>query len=131
MPLNSIPAFSMPDIENRNPETINDLSEALSTHGFFTITDHGIEDEILSSSYDLSKKFFDLSEEIKNSYAHPEKAGARGYTPFGKETAVGEKTADLKEFWHHGPVIDKTFDHRISKNIIVSELSDFNYQFDN
>ena len=130
MPLNSIPAFSMPDIENRNPEIINDLSEALSTHGFFTITNHGIDDEILTSSYDLSKKFFDLSEEIKNSYAHPEKAGARGYTPFGKETAVGEKTADLKEFWHHGPVIDKTFDHRISENIIVSELSDFNDQFD-
>jgi len=55
----------MPDIENREPKTINNLSEALSTHGFFTITDHGIKDEILASSYDLSKKFFDLSEEIK------------------------------------------------------------------
>ena len=61
MSSNSIPAFSMLDIENRDPKTINDLSEALSAHGFFTITNHGIKDEILSSSYDLSKKFFDLS----------------------------------------------------------------------
>ena len=39
---NLIPAFSMPDIENRDPKTINDLSKALSAHGFFTITNHGI-----------------------------------------------------------------------------------------
>ena len=120
----------MPDIENRNPETINDLSEALSAHGFFTITNHGIKDEILSSSYDLSKKFFDLSDEIKNNYAHPEKAGARGYTPFGKETAVGEETPDLKEFWHHGPLVDSSFDSRISENIVVEEIDEFNQQFD-
>ena len=120
----------MPDIENRNQETIDSLYEALTTHGFFTITDHGIKDEVLASSYKVSKEFFDLSEDIKNNYAHPEAAGARGYTPFGKETAVGEKTPDLKEFWHHGPVIDESFDDRVPKNIFVSELADFNGQFD-
>ena len=120
----------MPDIENRNQETIDSLYEALTTHGFFTITDHGIKDEVLASSYKVSKEFFDLSEDIKNNYAHPEVAGARGYTPFGKETAVGEKTPDLKEFWHHGPVIDESFDDRVPKNIFVSELADFNGQFD-
>ncbi len=120
----------MPDIENRNQETIDSLYEALTTHGFFTITDHGIKDEVLASSYKVSKEFFDLSEDIKNNYAHPEVGGARGYTPFGKETAVGEKTPDLKEFWHHGPVIDESFDDRVPKNIFVSELADFNGQFD-
>ena len=44
-----------------------------------------------------------------------------GYTPFGKETALGETVPDLKEFWHHGPVVDDTFDHRIMKNIQVSD----------
>ena len=120
----------MPDIENRNQETIDSLYEALTSHGFFTITDHGIKDEVLATSYKVSKEFFDLSENIKNNYAHPEVAGARGYTPFGKETAVGEKTPDLKEFWHHGPVIDESFDDRVPKNIFVSELTDFNNQFD-
>ena len=120
----------MPDIQKRDAETIAELKLALSTHGFFTITDHGIADDVLESSYKLSKDFFSLPETLKNTYAHPEKAGARGYTPYGKETAVGETTPDLKEFWHHGPIIDDSFDHRISENISVSEIPEFNDQFD-
>ena len=130
MTFDSIPAFSMVDIQQRDAETISQLKLALSTHGFFTITDHGIADQVLKSSYKLSKDFFSLNENIKNSYAHPEKAGARGYTPYGKETAVGETTPDLKEFWHHGPMIDDSYDSRISKNILVSEIPGFNDQFD-
>ena len=130
MSFNSIPAFSMFDIQQRDAETIAELKLALTTHGFFTITDHGIADEVLHSSYRLSKDFFSLPDAVKNTYAHPEKAGARGYTPFGKETAVGETTPDLKEFWHHGPLVNGSYDPRISKNILVSELSDFNDQFD-
>ena len=130
MSFNSIPAFSMFDIQQRDAETIAELKLALTTHGFFTITDHGITDEVLHSSYRLSKDFFSLPDAVKNTYAHPEKAGARGYTPYGKETAVGETTPDLKEFWHHGPMVNDSYDPRISKNILVSELSDFNDQFD-
>ena len=128
MSFNSIPAFSMFDIQQRDAETIAELKLALTTHGFFTITDHGIADEVLHSSYRLSKDFFSLPDAVKNTYAHPEKAGARGYTPFGKETAVGETTPDLKEFWHHGPLVNDSYDPRISKNILV--FSDFNDQFD-
>ncbi len=120
----------MTDIQSQDIETINALKSALSDHGFFTITDHGIADEVLELSYKFSKDFFDLPEEIKNNYAHPEKAGARGYTPFGKETAVGEETPDLKEFWHHGPLVDSSFDSRISENIVVEEIDEFNQQFD-
>jgi len=130
MSFNTIPAFSMPDIQARDAETISELELALSTHGFFTITDHGISDEILKASYKASKEFFSLPETLKNNYAHPEKAGARGYTPYGKETAVGETTPDLKEFWHHGPMVDGSYDSRISENIEVSEIPDFNDQFD-
>jgi len=130
MSFNTIPAFSMSDIEQRDIETIADLKLALTTHGFFTITDHGIADEVLQSSYRLSKDFFSLPDAVKKADAHPEKAGARGYTPYGKETAVGEITPDLKEFWHHGPMVDDSYDPRISENISVSEISDFNDQFD-
>ena len=130
MTFDSIPAFSMLDIQQRDTETISQLKLALTMHGFFTITDHGIADEVLKLSYKLSKDFFSLQEDVKNSYAHPEKAGARGYTPYGKETAVGETTPDLKEFWHHGPMIDDSYDSRISENITVSEIQGFNDQFD-
>ena len=130
MSFNLIPAFSMSDIQDRDTKTIAELKSALTTHGFFTITDHGIADEILAASYSLSKDFFSLPVNIKNEYAHPESAGARGYTPFGKETAVGETTPDLKEFWHHGPNTDQSYDPRIARNISVSEIEQFNGQFD-
>ena len=130
MSFNTIPAFSLSDIQKRDAKIIAELKLALTTHGFFTITDHGIADEVLRSSYKLSRDFFSLPETIKNTYAHPEKAGARGYTPYGKETAVGETTPDLKEFWHHGPMVDDSYDSRISENISVTEISDFNDQFD-
>ena len=130
MSFDTIPTFSLFDINNRDEDTISNLKLALMSHGFFTITDHGIPDEVLEKSYKLSKDFFSLSETVKNNYAHPEKAGARGYTPYGKETAVGEITADLKEFWHHGPSVDDSFDTRILENIQVSEVEDFNNQFD-
>ena len=39
--------------------------------------------------------FLNLS---KNKYSRPENGGARGYTPFGKETALGEKLLILKNF---------------------------------
>ena len=130
MSFDTIPTFSLFDINNRDEDTISNLKLALMSHGFFTITDHGIPDAVLEKSYKLSKDFFSLSETVKNNYAHPEKAGARGYTPYGKETAVGEITADLKEFWHHGPSVDDSFDTRILENIQVSEVEDFNNQFD-
>lgn len=120
----------MESIASQDEQTILNLKNALMTHGFFTITEHGVSDEILSSSYAMSKDFFSLPEEVKNKYAHPEKAGARGYTPYGKETAVGETTPDLKEFWHHGPQVDNTFDSRITSNISVNEIPAFNAQFD-
>ena len=120
----------MPDIHNRDDDTIQKLKLALINSWLFTITDHGISDEVLKASYKASQEFFSLPEDVKNNYAHPEKAGARGYTPYGKETAVGETTPDLKEFWHHGPIIDDSFDHRISENISVSEIPAFNDQFD-
>ena len=92
MSFNSIPEFSFPLINNRDPDTIKALKNALTTHGFFTITDHGIEDDLLSASYSMSKKFFELEEATKNTYAHPEMGGARGYTPFGNITAIALKT---------------------------------------
>ena len=50
MSFDTIPAFSMTDIQNRDMQTIKELKSALMTHGFFTITDHGISNEILAKS---------------------------------------------------------------------------------
>ncbi len=60
-----------------------------------------------TASYDVFKRFFALPEDTKRSYHVPGSGGARGYTPFGVETAKGAKYSDLKEFWHIGREIPR------------------------
>ena len=84
----------------------------------------------MDDCYKSSKEFFDLDYDIKNTYSSVGSKGARGYTPKGIETAVGEKIADQKEFWHHGPVIDDSFDKKIPKNLIIDQIPNFNENFD-
>jgi len=127
---NLIPKISLTNLLSNDSDSLDLLSNALKNHGFFVITDHNIPHDLFHRSYEFSEKFFNLDLAIKNKYSFRKNAGARGYTPFGKETALGETVPDLKEFWHHGPVIDNTFDRRIMKNIQVSEVDKFNKVFD-
>ena len=43
---------------------------------------------------------------------------------------MGENIPDLKEFWHHGPVINDSYDSRIHKNVEIYEVNNFNLVFD-
>ena len=125
-----IPKLSLNSLLKNDNQSLELLSNALSNHGFFIITDHKIPHSLFNKAYEYSEKFFNLDTSVKNEYSFRENAGARGYTPFGKETALGETVPDLKEFWHHGPVIDDTYDERIMKNIYVNEIDEFNTVFD-
>ena len=127
---NLIPELSFREIEKGDSHSINLLKTALSDHGFFSITEHGLSKELVNNCYKSSKAFFDLDYEIKNIYSSVGSKGARGYTPKGIETAVGEKIADQKEFWHHGPVIDDSFDKKIPKNLNIEQVPKFNSNFD-
>lgn len=121
-----IPQISFELIKQKNLFAIDQLTHALQNHGFVTFTDHGIKDSLLEDAYSVSKEFFSLPKDIKQNYSRPDTGGARGYTQFGKETAVGESVADLKEFWHHGPEIDESYDPRIRENLPIKELTKFN-----
>ena len=125
-----IPKLSLNSLLKNDDQSLELLSNALSNHGFFIITDHKISHSLFNKAYEYSEKFFNLDISVKNEYSFRENAGARGYTPFGKETALGETVPDLKEFWHHGPVIDDSYDERIMKNIYVNEIDEFNTVFD-
>jgi len=125
-----IPELSFKKIENGDDETVITLNNALKEHGFFSITEHGLSTDVLKRCYQSSKDFFSLDYKIKSKYHNPDFKGARGYTPKGIETAVGENVPDQKEFWHHGPNIDETYDASIPKNIYIEELPDFNLNFD-
>ena len=125
-----VPRISLDDLSSNNKEATKNLKYALERHGFFSIYDHEIDVSLINKCYAKSKEFFNLDLDIKNKYANPNIGGARGYTPYGKETALGENIPDLKEFWHHGPVINGSYDSRIHKNVEIYEVNNFNLAFD-
>jgi len=127
---NLIPELSFLEIQKGDIHSINLLKSALENHGFFSITDHGLNEKLINKCYKSSKSFFDLDFQTKTLYSSVGSKGARGYTPKGIETAVGEKIPDQKEFWHHGPQVDPSFDQRIPANLIIKEVPDFNKNFD-
>ena len=127
---NEIPELCFLSIQKGDSQSITELKYALETHGFFSIINHGLSTKLIDRCYEVSKAFFDLDFQIKNKYSSLNSKGARGYTPIGIETAVGEEIPDQKEFWHHGPNINKTFNKKILKNINIEEINDFNKYFD-
>jgi isopenicillin N synthase-like dioxygenase len=79
-----------------------DLSAAYEEYGFVIIENHGIERQTIEHCLDCFQRFFALPVAEKLRYKLPGGGGARGYTPFGIETARDSKHFDLKEFWHVG-----------------------------
>lgn len=79
-----------------------ELGRAFNDSGFVTITNHGLNQELIDKLYKNIQGLFALTEEQKRKYEKVELSGQRGYTSAGKETAKGAKTADLKEFWQIG-----------------------------
>ena len=80
----------------------DDLGGSFERYGFAVIGDHGLDQGLIDRALAATKAFFALPEETKRRYVLSGKGGARGYTPFGIETAKGAKLHDLKEFWHIG-----------------------------
>lgn len=103
------------------------LGDSFARTGFAVVSDHGISENIIADSFDVTQRFFALPEEVKRRYLVPGGAGQRGYTPFGVETAKGADRADLKEFWHVGRNLPA--DHRLAPtmpaNLSVTEIPEF------
>jgi isopenicillin N synthase-like dioxygenase len=79
-----------------------DLGASFRRWGFAVISDHGLDQAAIDAALDQAKAFFALPDPVKRRWHIPGSAGARGYTPFGVETAKGAAYHDLKEFWHVG-----------------------------
>ncbi len=125
-----VPEISLSLLEKKDDHAISVLQSALSSHGFFSIIDHNLSESLIKACYRSSQDFFSLRLDNKLKYHFKNLKGARGYTPNGIETAVGENIADQKEFWHHGPAVDKSFDSRIPSNVLIDEIPSFNNVYD-
>jgi isopenicillin N synthase-like dioxygenase len=79
-----------------------EISAAYAEYGFVIVENHGIDRRLIDQCLACFRAFFALPVEEKRRFQLPRGGGARGYTPFGIETAKGAKHHDLKEFWHVG-----------------------------
>ena len=98
----NIASVSLTDADRDPDGFAQKLGRSFEDYGFAIIADHGIPDDLIHRAEDKAKAFFALPEDVKRKYLIPGGGGARGYTPFGIETAKGHKAHDLKEFWHVG-----------------------------
>ena len=105
--MSQVPASNIPTLDIRRFDTDRDafvaeLGAAYREWGFAGIRGHGIPQALIDDAYDVFVQFFALPEDVKKRYHIAGSGGARGYTPFGVETAKGAQHFDLKEFWHVG-----------------------------
>jgi isopenicillin N synthase-like dioxygenase len=120
-----IPTLSLR--ESDSPAFVRDLGAAYEQHGFVILTDHGMPQALIDRFLGLYKTFFAWPEDAKRRYHVPGGGGARGYTPFGIETAKGATHHDLKEFWHVGRELPEGHAYRkyMADNVWINELTGF------
>lgn len=127
----TIPSLDLDDFHKGNTEAkqkfVQTLGEAYNNIGFVAVRNHFLTSDMQQRLYDAVKKFFALSEEIKNKYEQNGIAGQRGYTGKGKEHAKGRNTGDLKEFYHVGQdlSIDELLKEGYPPNIWPEEVPEF------
>ena len=120
--MHKIPTISFNDLINTNKDVLDFLTSSLENNGFFVINDHPIDLQLINRTFDIAEEMFSLPYKTKNKYHIPGTNGARGYTPYGIETALNEKVADQKEFWHQG----STTNNELMPNIYIDEVKNFN-----
>jgi hypothetical protein len=103
------------------------LGASFRRYGFAVIADHGLDQPVIDRAIEATKAFFALPDDVKRRYHQPGGGGARGYTPFGIETAKGGTHVDLKEFWHVGRELPEGHPFRavMADNVWPEELPAF------
>ncbi len=103
------------------------LGASFERYGFAVLGGHGLDPALLKRVDAATKAFFALPEEVKLQYHRKGQGGARGYTPFGVETAKGYTAHDLKEFYHVGRDLPAGHPYRdhMADNIWPTEVADF------
>jgi isopenicillin N synthase-like dioxygenase len=126
-----IASVSLKDAE-RDPQGFAEkVGKSFEEYGFAIIAGHGIPQALIDDAEAKAKQFFALPEEVKRHYAIPGGGGARGYTPFGIETAKGATAHDLKEFWHVGRELPAghPFRDHMGDNVWPAEVDSFKTTF--
>ena len=102
-----VPTLDIRRYDSDRDAFVAELGAAYREFGFCCISGHGIPKADIDAAYRAFQAFCALPDAVKRSYHQAGTGGARGYTPFGVETAKDSKYADLKEFWHIGREIPR------------------------
>ncbi len=130
--MQNIPSVDLRDFLSDDPvrkqKFVNEIGKAYEEIGFVALKGHFLSDELVEKLYQQVRSFFNLPLEVKEKYEIPGIGGQRGYVSFGKESAKGRTTGDLKEFWHFGQYVENNdkLANEYPKNVTVSELPEFN-----
>ncbi|WP_111708664.1 isopenicillin N synthase family dioxygenase [Lutibacter citreus] len=130
--MKNIPSLDLSDFLSDDPQKkqkfIKEIGQAYEEIGFVALKGHFLSDDLTANLYAKVKDFYNLPDEIKESYEIEGIGGQRGYTSFGKESAKGKKVGDLKEFWHFGQEVvgNDKLKAEYPKNVIVNEVPGFN-----
>ncbi len=81
---------------------VSHFAGSFERYGFAVVSDHELPQSLINGCLNRYKDFFAQPEPQKVRYRIEGIGGARGYTPFGVETAKGATHHDLKEFWQIG-----------------------------
>ena len=102
-----------------------ELGGSFERYGFAVVADHGLDQSLVDRALADTKAFFALPEAAKLAYKG--RNGARGYTPFGVETAKGAASHDLKEFWHVGRELPPghPYEQYMAPNVWPTEVPGF------
>jgi isopenicillin N synthase-like dioxygenase len=125
--MNRIPTLDIRRFDSDRDAFIAELGDAYRQWGFCGISGHGISDDLINGAYGVFRDFFSLPEPVKAKYHVPGSGGARGYTPFGIETAKDSRYPDLKEFYHIGRELpaDSKYVPFMPPNLWPEEIPEF------
>ncbi len=106
-----VPIIDIAPFLEGTPEGVEQVAKqvahACEEIGFFQITGYGVSEEFIQDVYDVSRRFFDLTEVEKAVAAQPAPDQVRGWTAVGKEglsySLDAEAPGDLKEKMDMGP----------------------------
>ena len=122
-----IPTLDIRRYDSDRAAFVAELGAAYREWGFAGVRGHGIAQSTVDDAYAVFQRFFALPLDVKMKYHVAGGGGARGYTPFGVETARDSNYADLKEFWHVGREIpqDSKYAAVMAPNLWPAEVPRF------
>ena len=128
----TIASVSLRDADSDALGFAQEIGRSFSTYGFAVVSDHGVPADLIAEADVRMREFFALPEEVKRRYFIEGGGGARGYTPFGIETAKDATEYDLKEFWHVGRTLPEghRFADLMPPNIWPDEVAGFHDTFE-